>query len=81
MHLTFEEDALCEIARVALLANETGEDIGARRLHGVFEELLEDVSFNAGGDSMPDVYLSITAQYVRDHVKAAKEIDVKKYIL
>ena len=30
---------------------------------------------------MPDVYLSITAQYVRDHVKTAKEIDVKKYIL
>ena len=81
VHLTFEPDALKEIARVALLANETGEDIGARRLHGVFEELLEDVSFNAGGDSMPDVYLSITAQYVRDHVKAAKEIDVKKYIL
>ncbi|MBR6524866.1 MAG: ATP-dependent protease ATPase subunit HslU [Clostridia bacterium] len=81
VHLTFEADALSEIARVALLSNETGEDIGARRLHGVFEELLEDVSFNAGGDNMPDVYLSITAQYVRDHVKTAKEIDVKKYIL
>ena len=81
VHLTFEPEALSEIARVALLSNETGEDIGARRLHGVFEELLEDVSFNAGGDNMPDVYLSITAQYVRDHVKTAKEIDVKKYIL
>ena len=81
VHLTFEPEALSEIARVALLSNETGEDIGARRLHGVFEELLEDVSFNAGGDNMPDVYLSITAQYVRDHLKTAKEIDVKKYIL
>ena len=40
VHLTFEEDALNEIARIAMLANETGEDIGARRLHAVFEELL-----------------------------------------
>ena len=81
VHLTFDEDALREIARIAMLSNETGEDIGARRLHAVFEELLEDVSFNAGGDMMPDVYLAITAQYVQDHLKAAKERDMKRYIL
>ena len=81
MHLTFEEDALNEIARIAMLTNETREDIGARRLHAVFEELLEDISFNAGGDNMPDVYLSITAQYVKDHLKAAKEMDMRRYIL
>ena len=80
-HLSFEEDALNEIARVAMLANETGEDIGARRLHAVFEELLEDVSFNAGGDNMPDVNLSITAEYVREHLKAAKQMDLRRYIL
>jgi len=81
VHLTFEEDALNEIARIAMLTNETREDIGARRLHAVFEELLEDVSFNAGGDMMPDVYLTITADYVREHLKAAKERDMKRYIL
>ena len=81
VHLSFEEDALNEIARVAMLANETGEDIGARRLHAVFEELLEDVSFNAGGDNMPDVNLSITAEYVREHLKAAKQMDLRRYIL
>ena len=81
VHLTFEDDALSEIARIAMLANESGEDIGARRLHAVFEELLEDVSFNAGGENMPDVYLTITADYVRDHVKAAKEMDMRRYIL
>lgn len=81
VHLTFEDDALSEIARIAMLSNETGEDIGARRLHAVFEELLEDVSFNAGGDNMPDVYLTITADYVREHLKAAKEQDMKRYIL
>ena len=81
VHLTFDEDALNEIARIAMLANETGEDIGARRLHAVFEELLEDVSFNAGGDNMPDVYLNITADYVREHLKTAKEMDMRRYIL
>ena len=37
VHLTFEEDALQAIAEAACLANEAGEDIGARRLHAVFE--------------------------------------------
>ena len=81
VHLTFDDEALNEIARIAMLSNEMGEDIGARRLHAVFEELLEDVSFNAGGDSMPDVYLTITADYVREHLKAAKQMDVRRYIL
>lgn len=81
VHLTFDDEALNEIARVAMISNETGEDIGARRLHAVFEELLEDVSFNAGGDEMPDVYLNITATYVKEHLKAAKEVDMRKFIL
>ena len=45
------------------------------------EELLEDVSFNAGGGDMPDVYLSITEDYVKEHLKAEKTLDTKKYIL
>ncbi len=81
VHLTFDEDALNEIARIAMLSNEMGEDIGARRLHAVFEELLEDVSFNAGGDNMPDVCLTITADYVKEHLKTAKEMDMRRYIL
>ncbi len=81
VHLTFEEGALQEIARAAYLSNEVGEDIGARRLHAVFEELLEDISFNAGGDDMPDIYLNITAEYVREHLSAAKRADVRRYIL
>lgn len=81
VHLMFEEEALREIARVAMLANESGEDIGARRLHAVFEELLEDVSFNAGGDEMPDVYLSVNEIYVKEHLKCTKQADLKRFIL
>ena len=81
VHLTFEDDALREIARITLRENESHEDLGARRLHAIFEELLEDVSFNAGGGDAPDVYLTITEQYVKDHLKAEKSLDTKKYIL
>ena len=80
VHLTFEDGALEALAEAAFNANLEGEDIGARRLHAVFEELLEDISFNAGGD-MPDIDLDITAQYVADHVSAAKPVDLKKFIL
>ncbi len=79
--LRFEPEALKEIAAAAFQANELGENIGARRLHAVFEELLEDISFNAGGDEMPQVELLITPGYVKEHVKAAKQADLNKYIL
>ena len=82
MPASFEEEALKEIAETAFLANEEGEDIGARRLHAVFEELLEDISFNAGGDEMPDVYLNINAEYVKEHLKKMMNLpDPRKYIL
>ena len=81
VNLTYTDEALDEIAKVAVMANAAGEDIGARRLHAVFEELLEDISFNAGGDNMPEVALEITKDYVLQHVKAAKEQDLRNYIL
>lgn len=81
VRLRFDNEALEEIADAACSANAMGENIGARRLHGVFEELLEDISFNAGGDEMPEVDLNITADYVRAHVAAAKKADLNKYIL
>ena len=81
VRLSFTDEALDEIARIAMLANEADEDIGARRLHAVFEELLEDISYNAGGDNMPEVDLQITAEYVLKHVKTAAERDVRHYIL
>ncbi len=79
--LTFDEDALDAIADAACRANDAGENIGARRLHAVFEELLEDILFNAGGDNMPEVTLNITADYVREHVKAALSDDLGRLIL
>ena len=80
--LTFDETAIHAIAEAACIANENEEDIGARRLHAVFEQLLEDISFNAGDENMPPFSLSIDAKYVEEHLKDEnRPVDLKKYII
>ncbi len=78
--LRFEEDALDAIARYAYIANESTENIGARRLHTIMETMLEDISFNAGGD-YPDVDVKVDGAYVKDHMKDTDAEDLHKYIL
>lgn len=80
--LSFEDSAIEAIAHAAYVMNETREDIGARRLFAVFEKLLEDISFNAGGEEMPNVYLNINGDYVIEHLgKDEVTMDFKRYIL
>ena len=80
--LTFDESAIDAIATAACNANDNSEDIGARRLHAIFEQLLEDVSFNAGDENMPPFDLKIDGEYVNSHLKGEnKPMDIKKYIL
>lgn len=81
IHLDFTDDAIEEIANIAVLENQTSEDIGARRLHTIIEKLLEDISFNATGDH-PMINVKIDRQYVKDHLQdVLKEHDLKKYII
>ena len=80
--LTFEDSAIEAIADAAFTANETAEDIGARRLHAVFEQVLEDISFNAGDENMPLFELTINGEYVQQHLSGEnKPTDLRKYIL
>ncbi len=80
--LQFTDDAIEKIAEIAEDANATSEDIGARRLHTVMEYLLEDISYNAGGNDYPIVTLKIDASYVEDHLgKMIKSRDMRKYII
>ena len=80
--LSFDDSALSAIAEAACNANDNAEDIGARRLHAVFEQLLEDISFNAGDENMPPFELKIDEKYVNDHLKGENlPVDLKKYIL
>ena len=78
--LTFTDEAIGEIARIAAQVNESVENIGARRLQTVMERLLEDLSFEAEdrtGDSV-----EIDAAYVRERLAGlAGNTDLSKYIL
>ena len=81
VNITFTDDALEAIAECAETANKTLENIGARRLYTIVENMLEDISFNAG-DVFPPVELVIDAKYVKEHTKdVLKETDISKYIL
>ncbi|MGH1378488.1 MAG: ATP-dependent protease ATPase subunit HslU [Alphaproteobacteria bacterium] len=80
MTLTFEDEAIDEIARLAFEVNESIENIGARRLHTVMEKLLEEISFTASDRNGETVV--ITAEYVRENVgELAKSADLSKFIL
>lgn len=78
--LNFTQDAISEIARIAVSVNESVENIGARRLQTVMEKLLEDISYNAedkGGET-----ISIDADYVKKQLgDIAIDTDLSKYIL
>ncbi|MFI5290705.1 MAG: ATP-dependent protease ATPase subunit HslU, partial [Polyangia bacterium] len=49
VRIEWKKDAIAEIAKMATLANERMENIGARRLHTIMERLLDELSFEAPG--------------------------------
>ena len=78
--LTFTDDGIAEIARIAALVNQRMENIGARRLHTVMTTLLEDVLYDLPDDSTKAV--KIDATRVRERLKAVVEDeDLRRYIL
>ena len=80
--LDFQDSALQTIAECAWQANETAENIGARRLHTMLERILNDIAFNAGGGDAPEVCVTIDADYVNAQLgNDAHAKDVRKYIL
>jgi ATP-dependent HslUV protease ATP-binding subunit HslU len=80
VNLSFRDDAVQEIARIATDVNERTENIGARRLHTILERLLDEISFTA--PEMPGREVVIDAQYVRDRLgPILKNEDLSRYIL
>lgn len=78
--LTFSDDSIGEIARLAAQVNEANEDIGARRLHTIMEKLLEEISFDA--PEMKKRSVRIDGAYVRQQLTdIVKDQDLSKYIL
>ena len=61
------DDAIEEMARIAVEVNERTEEIGARRLHTVMERVLDDLSFDAS--EREDGAFKVTAEYVNEQSK------------
>jgi ATP-dependent HslUV protease ATP-binding subunit HslU len=78
--LSFNDEAIAEIASFAAKVNESTENIGARRLHTILEKLLEDVSFD--GPDLKKKTVKVDAAYVRKQLAdIVKDQDLSRYIL
>ena len=81
VNISFTEDALDEIAEYADMANKNVINTGARRLHTIIENVLDEISFHAG-DVNPPVDVTIDREYVKQHIKdELKEIDLNKFMI
>ena len=80
VELSFTPDALDEMAHIAVEMNDSRENIGARRLHTLIEELLDEVAFS-GGENGPEK-IEIDGKYVREHLShTVQQFDVSKQII
>lgn len=78
--LSFTDDAIEEMAKLAAEVNQSTENIGARRLHTVLEKVVEEISFE--GPDLKKKIVKIDAAYVRKQLSAiVKDQDLSRYIL
>ena len=78
--LSFADDAIAAIARVAAKVNASVENIGARRLQTVMERVLDEVSFTAPDRSGETI--AIDAAFIEKNVgDLAKNADLSRFIL
>ncbi|PSM52696.1 heat shock protein HslVU, ATPase subunit [Campylobacter blaseri] len=78
--LSFSDEAIKAIAKIAANANQSIEDIGARRLHTVIEKVLEDISFEA--DKFAGQSIIVDEKLVNEKLgEILEEQDLARYIL
>ena len=78
--LSFSDDGVREIAKIAALVNDRMENIGARRLHTVMTTLLEEVLFELPDGKERAILMDGKA--VQDRLKAiVEDEDLRRYIL
>ncbi len=80
IELIFEQDAIEEMAGIAVEVNDRTEEIGARRLYTVMERVLDNLSFDAS-ERENGVY-TVTADYVRKSLlEIVEDQDLSRFIL
>ncbi|MCF8473226.1 MAG: ATP-dependent protease ATPase subunit HslU [Emcibacter sp.] len=78
--LTFTDDGIAAIAKLAADINRSVENIGARRLHTVLERVLDNISFDATDKGGSEVVIDMI--YVKEHIgDLADTSDLSKFIL
>ena len=78
--LIFTEEATEEIAKLAHKMNSEMEDIGARRLHTMMEQLLEEISFSVS--DMDVEKIEITPEMVKEKLsRLVENRDIRRYLL
>jgi ATP-dependent HslUV protease ATP-binding subunit HslU len=79
--LSFADDAIKEIAKIAAEVNEQVENIGARRLHTILTTVLEDILFEVP-DKIKKNKVVITKSFVNEKLNSiVKNRDLSRYIL
>ena len=80
VELEFTADGIAEIARVAFVANDRMENIGARRLHTVMSTLMEDLLFEL--PDYPEKRVVFDAKSVQERLaRIVNDDDLRRYIL
>lgn len=82
VELSFQDEALDEIADIAFQINSEIENIGARRLHTVVSHLLNDFLFDVPDQIEPNAKILVTREMVRERLSGlVKNKDLSQYIL
>ncbi|SNR36599.1 ATP-dependent protease ATPase subunit HslU [Puniceibacterium sediminis] len=78
--VTFTEDGIASLARIAAEVNTSVENIGARRLYTVMERVFEELSFNAPDKDGEQV--TVDAGFVEKHLgDLSRSTDLSRYVL
>jgi ATP-dependent HslUV protease ATP-binding subunit HslU len=78
--VTFAEDGIAALARIAAEVNGSVENIGARRLYTVLERVFEELSFDAPDRAGAEI--TVDAAFVERHLgELAASEDLSRYVL
>lgn len=78
--VTFEDDGIAALAKIAADVNQSIENIGARRLYTVMERVFEELSFGAPDRAGEQVV--VNAEFVEKNLGAlSKSADLSRYVL
>lgn len=82
VELVFKDDALVRIAEMAFDVNQEMENIGARRLHTVMSQLLNDILFDVPDKIGPNAKILIDQNIVEERLAGmVKNKDLSEFIL